>query len=93
MRCARWALVDGLHHSLSFTMFLTNLSVKRSKTSSRLSLVVSSNINHTETPAYFHEIIKRRLQRGADDQSANQRTRLNPNSDSAPQMAKLNSLN
>lgn len=64
-----------------------NLSFNHSKASSRLSLVVSLNINHTEIPAYFREIIKRRLQRGADDQSANQRTRLNPNSDSVWQMA------
>lgn len=31
---------------------------------------------------FFRSIIKRRLPRGARDQSANQRTRLNPNSDS-----------
>lgn len=64
-----------------------NLSVSHSKASKRLSLVVSSNINHAEIFAYFCEIIKRRLQRGADDQSANQWTRLNPNSDSVSQMA------
>ncbi len=66
---------------------LRNLSVNHSKVSSRLSLAVSSNINHAEIFAYFREIIKRRLQRGADDQSANQWTRLNPNSDSVSQMA------
>lgn len=64
-----------------------NLSVRHSKASSRLSLAVFSNINHTEIVAYFRGIIKRRLQRDADDQSANQRTRLNPNSGSVSQMA------
>lgn len=37
--------------------------------------------------AYFLEIIKRRLQRTADNQSANQQTRLNPTSESVSQMA------
>ena len=64
-----------------------NLSVNHSKASNCLSLAVSSHINHTEIFAYFRGIIKRRLQRGADDQSANQRTRLHPNSDSVSQMA------
>lgn len=64
-----------------------NLSVNHFKASSRLSPVVSPNINHTKIFAYFLEIIKRRLQRDADDQSANQWTRLNPNSDSVSQMA------
>ncbi len=64
-----------------------NLSVNYSKASLRLSLAVSSNINHTKISAYFRGIIKRRLQHGADDQSANQWTRLNPNSVSVSQMA------
>lgn len=65
-----------------------NLSVKHStKASSRLSAMVSTNINHAKNYAYFPGIIKRRLQRGAGDQSANHWTRLNPNSDSVSQMA------
>lgn len=55
-------------------------SVIHTKTPPRLSLTVSSNINHTEILAYFRETIKRRLQRGVDDQAANQWTRLIPNS-------------
>ena len=79
MRCATIGTLDErVSH---------NLSVNHSKASARLSLAVSSNINHTQIPAYFREIIKRRLQRGAHDQSANQWTRLNPNSDSVSQMA------
>lgn len=73
--------------------FLANLPVNQSNSSARLSVVVSSNINHSELVAYFHEIIKRRLRPGADDQSPNQRTGLNPKSYSVPQMAKLNSPN
>jgi len=64
-----------------------NPSVSHSKASSRLSLVVSSNINHIQISAYFRRIIRRRLQRGANDQSANQWTGLKPNSDSSTQMA------
>lgn len=73
--------------------FLANLPINQSKASPRLSAAVSSRINHSEPFAYFQEIIKRRLRPGADDQSPNQRTRLNPKSYSISQMAKLNSLN
>lgn len=86
MRCATRARVDSLS-------FLTNLPIKHCESSARLSAAVSSNINHSKLSAYFHEIIKRRLWPGADDQSPNQRTRLNPKSFSVSQMAKLNSLN
>lgn len=86
MRCATLAGVDSLS-------LLANLPIKQSKASPRLSVVVSSSINHGELFAYFLEIIKRRLQPGADDQSPNQWTRLNPKSYSVSQMANLNSLN
>lgn len=84
---------DEVCYILDSLSFLANLPVSRSEASPRLSAVVSSSINHSQLFAYFHAIIKRRLRPGADDQSPNQWTRLNPESHSASQMAKLNRLN
>lgn len=87
----RWGVLH--RHERTASRFSHNLPINQSKASPRLSLVVSSSINHSALFAYFHQIIKERLRPGADDQSPNQWTRLNPKSYSVSQMAKRNSPN